>query len=130
MKISDQIHTLVRSKGVKMADLAEELGMSRQNLYNIMRANRFNSSQITRMAHYFGVPENYFKKESYLDIMTYQIDQAQASDQIFSTPIKSLFGEHSECSKEINYLKKIIKEQEKQILLLNKLLKILETPEN
>lgn len=55
-----KIKQLARQKGIGMLELSEQLGMTQQSLFKIIRENTTKISTLEQIANYFGVPVNYF----------------------------------------------------------------------
>lgn len=109
-----KLSKLLIQHGMTQSELATKLGLTRQNLYNKMVANRLTPAQLQQIASILNVPVSYFTDDTSETIRHQELimDADNSSNEI-------------RLKEKIEYLERIIAEKEKNIQVMESLIEYL-----
>jgi DNA-binding Xre family transcriptional regulator len=104
-----RIKSLAEKKNVSIRNLSQQIKMSEQNLHKCIRDNRMEAGELEKIAAYLNVPINYFfiaDLDKLGDEPKINIKQEHNGN---GHNIAAQDAKLSECTKEIEHLREIIK---------------------
>lgn len=111
-----KIRELCETKDGGVKRLAEEIGMSEQNLHRCITLNKIQAGELEKIANIFDVPIGYFFDKDAGNSNINIGHQVKGNGNKVSGDITL-----SECQKEIAHLKELLAEKERTIqILMNK----------
>lgn len=111
-----KIKELCERKEGGIKRLAEEIGMSEQNLHRCINLNKIQAGELEKIAHVFDVPIGYF-----FDSAPLNQSIANGNGSAASIYGNATVGVMTDKDKEIDHLKQLLEEKERTIqILMNK----------